>query len=315
MLDPQALEALIGDGDVDTVLVAFPDLQGRLIGKRVTGHFFLEHVASGDGAIEACNYLLAVDVDMTPLPGYEFANWEHGLRRLPLRARSRRRCASSRGSRRPRSCSATSSTSRRGEPVEVSPRRILQRQIERAADARLPGEVRRRSSSSSSSRTPTRRRRRSDFHGPDARTPAVIEDYHILQTTRDEYLIRQIRNGMDGAGVPVEFSKGEAGRGQHEINLRYADALEMADRHAIYKNGAKEIADLNGRSLTFMAKYSMDEVGSSCHIHSSLWDADGARVADVGRGRARPPVAGVPRLARRPGRDRPRAARGCSPRP
>ena len=104
---------------------------------------------------------------------------------------------------------------------------------------------------------------------------AYIEDYHILQTTRDEYLIRAIRNGVDKAGIPVEFSKGEAGLGQHEINLEYADALEMADRHAIYKNAAKEIAGLNGRSLTFMAKYDMDGPGSSCHIHSSVWDADG----------------------------------------
>ena len=105
----------------------------------------------------------------------------------------------------------------------------------------------------------------------------VIEDYHILQTTRDEYLIREIRNSMNDAGIVVEFSKGEAGKGQHEINLRYADALTMADRHAIYKNGAKEIAALSGRSITFMAKYSMEEVGSSCHLHSSVWSADGER--------------------------------------
>ena len=97
----------------------------------------------------------------------------------------------------------------------------------------------------------------------------VIEDYHILQTTRDEYVIRAIRNAMDGAGVPIEFSKGEAGKGQHEINLAYANAVEMADRHVIYKNGAKEIASQLGRSITFMAKYSSDEVGSSCHVHSS----------------------------------------------
>jgi len=103
----------------------------------------------------------------------------------------------------------------------------------------------------------------------------VIEDYHILQTTRDEYVIRAIRNAMDGAGVPIEFSKGEAGKGQHEINLAYSTAVEMADRHVVYKNGAKEIAGQLGRSITFMAKYSSDEVGSSCHIHSSLWDADG----------------------------------------
>src|ERR1700686_4161371 len=105
----------------------------------------------------------------------------------------------------------------------------------------------------------------------------VVEDYHILQTTRDEYLIRDIRNGIDGAGVPVEFSKGEAGRGQHEINLVYADAVKMADRHVIYKNGAKEIAAQHGRAITFMAKYSMDDVGSSCHVHSSLWDAAATR--------------------------------------
>ena len=97
----------------------------------------------------------------------------------------------------------------------------------------------------------------------------------MLQTTRDEYLIRAIRNGVDNAGIPVEFSKGEAGLGQHEINLEYAEALEMADRHAIYKNAAKEIAGLHGRSLTFMAKYDMGGPGSSCHIHSSVWDADG----------------------------------------
>ena len=120
---------------------------------------------------------------------------------------------------------------------------------------------------------------------------------------------------MDGAGVPVEFSKGEAGRGQHEINLRYSDALEMADRHVIYKNGAKEIAGLNDRSLTFMAKYAMDECGSSCHLHSSLWDADGSYVVDVGRRRPRAHVAGVPRLARRPDRAHAASSRGCSPRP
>ena len=97
----------------------------------------------------------------------------------------------------------------------------------------------------------------------------------MLQTTRDEYLIRAIRNGVDNAGIPVEFSKGEAGLGQHEINLEYAEALEMADRHAIYKNAAKEIAGLHGRSLTFMAKYDMAGPGSSCHIHSSVWDTTG----------------------------------------
>src|SRR5205807_9974432 len=156
--------------------------------------------------------------------------------------------------------------------VEVSPRRILQRQVERATAAgytvkcgsELEFFLFRDSYEEAAAK---------GYAGLEPHSP-VIEDYHVLQTTRDEYLIRQIRNAMDASAVPVEFSKGEAGRGQHEINLVYADALEMADRHAIYKNGAKEIASLNGRSITFMAKYSMDEVGSSCHLHSSGWVVD-----------------------------------------
>ena len=155
--------------------------------------------------------------------------------------------------------------------MEESPRRILRRQIERAAamgfHVKIGAELEFFLFENSYRDAAARDYRELTPHSD------VIEDYHILQTTRDEYLIRQIRNGIDAAGVPVEFSKGEAGRGQHEINLVYADALEMADRHAIYKNGAKEIASLNGRSITFMAKYSMDEVGSSCHLHSSVWDA------------------------------------------
>ena len=109
-----------------------------------------------------------------------------------------------------------------------------------------------------------------------------IEDYHILQTTKNEPLIRAIRQGMEGAGIPVEFSKGEWGPGQQEINLRYGDALEMADRHAIYKNGSKEIAHLQGKALTFMDKWNHGLAGNSCHVHSSLWDAEsGASVFDA----------------------------------
>jgi glutamine synthetase len=273
MLDQKTLTKMVDDGDIDTVLVCFTDLQGRLIGKRVTGHFFCDEVLAGGGAIEACVYLLAVDVDMTPLPGYEFANWSTGygdfrcvpdfdtMRVVPWLEQTALVL-----------CDLIDDES--GEPVEVSPRRILQRQLERASalgytvktGSELEFFLFRESYEDAEAL---------DFEGltPHA---SVIEDYHIFQTTRDEYLIRQIRNGLDGAGIPVEFSKGEAGRGQHEINLRYADALTMADRHVIYKNGAKEIAAANGRALTFMAKYSMDEVGSSCHIHSSLWNADGS---------------------------------------
>jgi glutamine synthetase len=263
------LLARIDDGTVDTVVVAFTDLQGRLVGKRVTGHFFRDHVLA-DG-IEACDYLLAVDIDMTPLPGYEFASWDRGygdvvcrpdlgtLRSIPwLDATALVLC---------------DLFDESGEPVEVSPRRILQRQVERAAalgySVMCGSELEFFLFRDSYEDAEAKQFADLQYHA------AVVQDYHVLQTTRDEYLIRQIRNRMDAAGVPVEFSKGEASRGQHEINLRYADALEMADRHTIYKNGAKEIAALNGRSLTFMAKYAIDESGSSCHVHSSVWDAGG----------------------------------------
>jgi glutamine synthetase len=278
-LELATLRDQIARGEVDTVVVAFPDLQGRLMGKRVTGHFFVDHVLAPDadgepGGIEACNYLLAVDVEMTPVPGYRFANWDQGygdFKAIPDLATLRSvdwldRTALV-------LCDLVDEET--GAPVEVSPRQILRRQVERAADAgysvKCASELEfflfRDSYEDAAAK---------DYAGLEPHSP-VIEDYHVLQTTRDEYLIREIRNGMDAAGVPVEFSKGEAGRGQHEINLAYADALEMADRHVIYKNGAKEIASLAGRSLTFMAKYSMEEVGSSCHVHSSVWDATGAR--------------------------------------
>jgi glutamine synthetase len=267
----EELQTAIGTGAVDTVLVVFPDLQGRLVGKRVTGGFFLERVARG--SIEACNYLLAVDVDMTPLPGYRAFNWEQGygdfsavpdlgtIRLVPWLEKTALVL-----------CDLVDEHSR--APIEVSPRRVLQRLEEQAAaqgltvniGAELEFFLFKESYAEAAAA------------GYQGLTPHsdVIEDYHILQTSRDEYLIRAIRNGLDAAGVPVEFSKGEAGKGQHEINLAYATATEMADRNTIYKNAAKEIADQHGRSLTFMAKYDMDEVGSSCHIHSSVWDADNA---------------------------------------
>ena len=270
MLDTEVLTRLIAADEIDTVLVCFPDLQGRLMGKRVTGHFFRDH-GLGDG-VEACNYLLALDVDMTPLPGYEYANWERGygdfvcqpdlstLRLIPWLEKTALVL-----------CDLLDEDTR--APVEVSPRQILKRQLERAAAAgytiNAGSELEFYLFRESYEEAQAKGFGNLEYHS------AFIEDYHILQTTRDEYIIRAIRNGIDGAGIPVEFSKGEAGRGQHEINLRYAEALTMADNHTIYKNGAKEIAGMQGRALTFMAKYDMAECGSSCHIHSSVWSADG----------------------------------------
>lgn len=271
MLDVGTLERLVDAGEIDTVLVAFPDLQGRLMGKRVMGGFFCEEVLPH--GTENCTYLLAVDVDMTPLPGYRYANWERGygdFRALPDLATLRlvpwlERTALV-------LCDLVDTDA--GEPVEVSPRQILRHQLARAAAAGLTvkcgSEVEFFLFRDSFEEAAEKGYRGLTPHAD------YIEDYHILQTTKDEYLIRQIRSGMEAAGVPVEFSKGEAGNGQHEINLRYADALTMADRHTIYKNGAKEIAALNGRAVTFMAKYDFAEVGSSCHVHTSLWSTDGS---------------------------------------
>src|SRR5580658_5463863 len=288
MLTDSTLRQLISDGAIDTVVVCFPDMQGRPVGKRVTAPFFLEHVL--EHGIEVCDYLLALDVDMEPLPGYRFANWDAGygdmvalpdlstLRRLPwLEGTAMVVC---------------DLVGTDGAPVEVSPRRVLSRQIERAAaagfDVKCATELEFflfRESFEEASAKGWR-----DMH-PHAST---IEDYQLLQTSREEYVIRRIRNEMIEAGVPVEFSKGEAGRGQHEINVTYGRALEVADRHLVFKNGVKEIADQCGRSATFMAKWSMAEVGSSCHIHASLWDAESgaplmwgedgpSNLSDVGR--------------------------------
>ena len=270
MLTFETLPHHIQSGDIHTVIVAFPDLQGRPVGKRVTGAFFLEHVV--DHGIEACDYLLACDVDMDPLPGYAFATWEtgygdlnavvdpHSVRPVPwLPGNALVLC---------------DLLTMEGAPVEVSPRRILRRQIERAAERGLEikcaTELEFYLFKDSFDEAAEKH-----WHGlvPHA---SSIEDYQLLQTSREEYVIERIRNQMLEAGIPIEFSKGEAGVGQHEINVTYSGALEVADRHLVFKNGVKEIAGSLGRAATFMAKWTMEDAGSSCHIHTSLWStADG----------------------------------------
>lgn len=270
-LDLKELEALVRRDEIDTVLTVFPDVQGRLMGKRVVGRYFLDHVA-GDG-VHACAYLLTVDVDMEPLPGYKFASWATGyqdmkavpdlgtLRRIPWLPKT--------------ALVFCDVYTEEGEPVEVSPRWILKRQVERARKAgyRVMVGSELELYIFKETYTEARAKRYHDL------TPVsqYLEDYHILQTSKEEGLVRAIRNGMEGAAVPVEFSKGEWGCGQEEINLRYAEALEMADRHTLYKHGAKEIAHAQGLSVTFMAKYDMAAAGSSFHLHSSLWDPGGRR--------------------------------------
>jgi glutamine synthetase len=266
MLTLDELKAAVSEGSIDTVVVAFTDMQGRLMGKRLHGEFFLDGQVSEQG-VEGCNYLLALDMEMDPIAGYAIASWEQGygdfalapdmatLRRIPwLEGTALVLC---------------DVLWHDGQPVNPSPRQVLKRQVERAAELGYTPMF------GSELEFYLLRESYEDAHAKHYRdlTPSVpyILDYHILATTYDEPFIRQIRNGMQGAGIPVETSKGEAWPGQQEINFRYADAVTMADNHTIYKNGAKEIAHLNGCSITFMAKPDHTWIGNSCHVHSSLW--------------------------------------------
>jgi glutamine synthetase len=260
------LRSEVESGAIDTVIVAFTDMQGRLMGKRLHGEFFLEGDVAEHG-VEGCNYLLALDMEMDPTPGYGIASWERGygdfglkpdmatLRRIPwLEATALVLC---------------DVVWHDGSPVNPSPRQVLKRQVDRATELGYTAKF------GSELEFYLLKDSYEEAHAKHYRdlTPSVpyILDYHILATTYDEPLIRQIRNGMQGAGIRVETSKGEAWPGQQEINFRFDDAVAMADNHTIYKNGAKEIAHLNGQSITFMAKPDHTWIGNSCHIHSSLW--------------------------------------------
>jgi glutamine synthetase len=269
MLTLDELKAKVADDEVETVLAVFPDLYGRLIGKRITGDFFLEHTA-GDG-MHACDYLLTVDMEMDVIEGYKFANWKLGygdfhcmpdfktLRLLTWLDKSAL-------------VICDLQTEPAHLPVEVAPRTILKRQIERLAEAGFKAKggseieyfIFNENYESA---------REKNYDGLNV-YGWYVEDYHMLQGTREEVLNAAARKHMDHSGIPVEFSKGEAGPGQHELNLRYADVLEMADRHVIYKQGLKEIAMAQGLAVTFMAKWRPDLAGSSMHLHLSLWDND-----------------------------------------
>ncbi len=256
-------------GEIDTVVVAAIDMQGRLMGKRFHAAHFINH---GWEETHCCNYLLTVDMEMTPVAGFAAASWEKGygdylmkpdmatLRRIPWEPGTALVL-----------CDLLDHHSH--EPVPVSPRAILKRQIARAKalgfDAMMATEL--------------------EFYvfensydalrdkGPRDLVPisGYNEDYHIFQTAKEEPLMRALRNGLYGAGIAVENTKGEADAGQAEVNARYADALTTADNHTLIKTATKEIAHAMGKSVTFMAKYHHDKAGSSSHVHQSLWTLDG----------------------------------------
>ncbi len=265
------LVARIGAGEIDTVVVALTDMQGRLQGKRLHGRYFADHVV-GHGT-EGCNYLLAVDVEMNTVGGYEISSWERGygdmefvldpdtirlLTHLPATAMVQ--------------CDLVWPD---GTPVAQSPRAILKNQLARVAEhgwTALSGTELEFIAYEDSYEA---------AHDKSYRDLVPVNqynvDYSILGTTRIEPLLRDIRNHMYAAGLDVEGAKGECNLGQHEIGFLYAEALVTADNHAVYKTAAKEIAAQHGKSITFMAKVNQRE-GSSCHIHLSLRGEDGELV-------------------------------------
>jgi glutamine synthetase len=274
------LRRLAGTGEIDTVVCAMPDLWGRLVGKRLAPQSFLS-TALGDEGLHASLYLFVVDMDMDPRPGYAMTSWEDGfrdcrmvpdlstlrvIRWLPRTAMV--------------ICDPVHEET--GEPVEVAPRVILKRQLERyrVAGMRLKCATEVEFYLYADDYRSAWERRYRELNP----LSYYRSDYHILQGSKDEPFMRRVRDVMNAADVEVEFSKSEWGLGQQEVNLRYADALEMADRHALYKTGVKEMSAAAGMAASFMAKPKIDDIGSSCHVHLSVWDEDGERSLVPGSG-------------------------------
>ena len=283
---PATLAREAESGAIETVITALPDLYGRLVGKRITAGFYLAEIAAH--GMHVCDYLLACDMEMDPTPGYAFTSWAKGygdLRALPdpatPAARGLARSQRDRDLRRARGRARR--RDRGGAALDPeAPARAARRA--RAPPARWAA-----SSSSSCSATTTARRAPRATAGSITRaaTSRTITCSRARSPSRSS---ARSAGACDASAIPVEFSKGEWGPGQHELNLRFAAALEMADRHVIYKQAAKEIAAAAGASLTFMAKFDEKLAGSSLHIHTSLWSPDGKPLfAERGE-----PLAGTP---------------------
>ncbi len=261
------LKARVRSGEIDTVVVGIPDPFGRLVGKRFRADYFLESVAAH--GTHGCNYLLTVNLEMDPLDGFQVANWDAGfgdfemrpdldtLRALPWQ---------------PGAVLVLCDFLRPdGSLVNEAPRSVLRRQLDRLRTAGMTCFCASELEFYLFNQT---------YHDAFTRGYRDLQpssdyriDYHLMQPTRDEPLMRAVRNGMTAARVPVESSKGEWSRGQHEVNFTYAEPLPMADMHVVFKQGVKEIVEPFGKSVTFMAKYAPGEAGSSCHVHMSLWKA------------------------------------------
>ncbi|MCT9141279.1 glutamine synthetase family protein [Streptomyces violarus] len=277
-LSVEELHALVAGGEIDTVVLAFPDMQGRLQGKRFAARFFLDEVLQH--GTEGCNYLLAVDTEMNTVEGYAMSSWDRGYGDFAMHPdlSTLRRVPWNEGTAMLHADLAWSD----GSPVVAAPRQILRRQLERLAELGYTAQVGTELEFIVFKDT-YEQAWDANYAGL---TPAnqYNIDYSVLGTGRIEPLLRRIRNEMATAGLIVESAKGECNPGQHEIAFRYDEALLTCDQHSVYKTGAKEIAAQEGMSITFMAKYNERE-GNSCHIHLSLADADGVNaMAGAGEG-------------------------------
>ena len=269
-MTPEELRARVADREIDTIVLAFCDHYGRLMGKRVDATFFLAGLdAGGDQAgTHVCDYLLTVDMEMEPVSGYPFANWSTGYGDVHLvpDVDTIRGAAWAPGTAWVM-CDVEAVETH--DPVSVAPRSILRRSVERLAGHGLTAMA----GSELEFFLFEQSYREASSAGYAGLEPAgwYVEDYHLLQGARVEPFVGDVRRALSDSGIPVESSKGEAGRGQHEINIRYAHVVEMADRHALLKHAMKEMADTRGTSVTFMAKPHDADVGSSSHLHLSLW--------------------------------------------
>jgi glutamine synthetase len=275
MLNLEGLRAAVADGSIDTVILAFPDLYGRLLGKRLDASFFLSDVVGGT---HVCDYLFTVDMEMEPVAGYEFANWDRGygdMHLVPDMATLRVLTWLDRTA----LVMCDAELEEEHQPVAVAPRTMLRRQLERlwamGFEAMAGSELEYyqfRTSYEAATASGYRDLRETGWY---------IEDYHLLQGARTEDLNGAFRRHLAGSGVPVESTKGEFGRAQHELNIRYAPMLEMADRHLLVKQAVKEISDAAGASATFMAKPDAAQAGSSSHLHVSLWSGEGEEATNA----------------------------------
>ena len=283
-MELEQLRSAVAAGDIDSVVVGFTDHYGRTMGKRFDAGFFLDSCAT-DGT-HGCDYLLTVDMEMEPVEGFAYANWEKGYGDFHL--------VPDLGTLRTAGwttgtafvlCDVIDDGSH--EPVAVAPRSILRRQVDALADAGF-------TAAAASElefflfRDSYRGAHQKGYRDLEA-AGWYVEDYHLLQASRVEDYVGAARRALRDSDVPVENSKGEAAIGQHELNIRYADVLTMADRHVVMKQGMKELADSLGVAVTFMAKPDAAQPGNSCHVHLSLWNddqnafADGAGRSDVFR--------------------------------